>query len=217
MQKGDGITERGFTMIRRLALVLLLWPVGLAANNLSADFTQDDLVLFDRDALPAGWIIRDSPQGTKVMAGAVASALSVNLDSAMLQIDCIRQPAPAHLKVGLHYWLAGRPEPGQRYALDLFNSAFSMRPAAYDLGLGPVSTAGIDHNITRDGPFPAAYFAAIDQFLTPLAQGQATQVSIRFTTPESSDAPGQAFDVEFPLYRLREAAVLLQGECPPTP
>lgn len=53
MLKGAGITEGGFTMIRRLALVLLLWPVGLAADNLSADFIQDDLVLFDRDALPA--------------------------------------------------------------------------------------------------------------------------------------------------------------------
>jgi hypothetical protein len=205
-------------MIRKMILIsVLMWPAGLRADNLSADFTQDDLVLFDRDALPAGWVTRESPERTKVMAGAVASAVSANLDSAMLQIDCIRQPAPAHLKISLHYWLAGRPEPGHRYALDLFNSVGSLRPAAYDLGLGSVSTAGIDHNFSSDGPLPAAYYAAIDAFLTPLAQGQATQVMVSFTTPESSDGPGRSYAIEFPLYHLREAAVLLQGDCPPTP
>ena len=97
-------------MIRRLILmVLLAWPAGLRADNLSADFTQDDLVLFNRDSLLAGWITRDSPQGVKLMAGAVASAVSTTLDSAMLQIDCIRDPLPAHLRVSLHYWLAGYP------------------------------------------------------------------------------------------------------------
>ena len=205
-------------MIRiMILLVLLAWPAGLRADNLNADFTQDDLVMFDRDALLAGWTTRDSPQGTKVMAGAVASAVSANLDGAMLQIECVRQPAPAHLNVKLHYWLVGRPDPGQRYALDLFNSAFGRRPAAYDLGQGPVSTAGINHSVTRDGPLPAAYYAAIDQFLTPLARGEATQVGISFTTPDSSDGPGKAFSIEFPLYHLQSAAVMLQRECPPTP
>ncbi len=205
-------------MFCRIFLILILvWPARLAADNLSADFTQDDLVLFDRDALAAGWVTRDSPQGTKLMAGAVASAVSPNLDSAMLQIDCTRQPAPAQLHVGLHYWLAGNPEPGQRYVLDLFNSMFSRRPAAYDLGQGPVSTAAINHNVSRDGPLPAAYFAAMDQFLTPLANGQASQVTITFATPASSDGPGRDFSIDFPLYQLREAATLIQRECPPTP
>ena len=204
-------------LCRIILLLVLACPVRLLADNLSADFTQDDLVLFNRDALLAGWVTRDSPQGTKLMAGAVASAVSPNLDSAMLQIDCVRQPEPAHLRVGLHYWLAGRAEPGQRYTLDLFNSAFSRRPAAYDLGQGQVSTAAIDHNVSRDGPLPAAYFAAIDRFLGPLALGQATQVNISFTTPPSSEVAGQTYAVEFPLYHLQEAAVLLERECPPVP
>jgi hypothetical protein len=202
---------------RIFLMLIMIWPIRLAADTLSADFTQDDLVLFDRDALAAGWTTRDSPQGTKLMAGAVASAVSPNLDSAMLQIDCIRQPAPAHLHVGLHYWLAGHPEPGQRYVLDVFNSMFSRRPVAYDLGQGPVSTAAINHNTSRDGPLPAAYFAAMDQFLTPLANGQASQVKITFATPASSDGPGRDFSIEFPLYQLRDVAALLQRECPLTP
>ena len=202
-------------LFRIFLIVLVVWPVRLAADNLSADFTQDDLVIFDRDALLAGWVTRDSPQGTKLMAGALASVISANLDSAMLQIDCVRQPAPTHLRVGLHYWLAGKSEPGQRYVLDLFNSAFSMRPAAYDLGQGPISTAGINHNVTRDGPLPAAYYAAIDQFLIPLAQGTASQFRITFATPESADGLGRDFAVEFPLFRAADAASLLQRDCPP--
>lgn len=55
---------------RVVLLLLLLWPAGLAADNLSPDFNRDHLVLFDRDALLAGWITRDSPHATKLMAGA---------------------------------------------------------------------------------------------------------------------------------------------------
>lgn len=202
---------------RVVLLLLLLWPAGLAADNLSPDFKGDHLVLFDRDALLAGWITRDSPQATKLMAGAVASAISANLDSAMLQIDCVRSLDVPTLQVMLHYWRAGRPSPGDRYALDLFNSAFSGRLATYDLGMGPVSTADINHNVSRDGPLPPAYFAAMQAFLAPLAQGDATQVTISFITPGSTDGTGDTFRAEFPLYRLRDAATLVQRDCPPTP
>lgn len=204
-------------MIRRIALLLMLWPASLAADNLSEAYTQDDLVLFDRDALLAGWVMRDSPQGTKLMAGAVASIVSANLDSAMLQIDCVRQPAPAHLHVGLHYWLVGRPRQENGYMMDLFSDPHNLRPSAYDLGQGAVATADIQHQISSDGPPQADYFAAMDRFLTPLAQGEVPQIVISFTKRGSSDRPGEAFHMAFPTYRLRAAAVMLQRDCPPMP
>ena len=195
-------------------LMLGFWPVGLTADNLAPGFAADALVHFDRDALLAGWVIGDSPMGTKLMAGAVASAVSDRLDSAILQIDCVRTQDVHALRVILDYWRAGEQTSGDRYALDVFDSAISGRPAAYDLGLGPVSTADIKHSVTRDGPVSPAYFEAMEAFLTPLAQGEATQLRISFL---SDSAPGAVFTADFPLYHLREAAVMLQRECPPTP
>ena len=104
----------------RAVLLLVVWPALLAADNLSLDFTQDDLVQFDLDALLAGWVTRDSPHRSKLMAGAVANRVSGRLDSALLHIDCLRQPVPA-LRVSSHTWLAGCQGQGDRYALKLFS------------------------------------------------------------------------------------------------
>jgi hypothetical protein len=77
------------------------------------------------------------------LAGIRAASVSPELEDALVSITCQHRRGAGQMNVHVSYWRAGTTNPGDLYVLDLFDSADSGRPAAYDLGGGWVSTADL--------------------------------------------------------------------------
>lgn len=126
-------------------------------------------------------------------AAARADDLSPGLAGAVATITCAEGRAGPEMNVMVNYWLqdpdARQPstlatvtgalsgdlsailpgpalDPGGMYTLDLFNSAISGRPAAYDLGQGKVPTSHI--SFPFNAAPPQAYHDAVATFVEAL-------------------------------------------------
>ena len=127
---------------------------------------------------------------------------------AIMQIDCMkRKHGTPELRVGVDYWLKDKIWDGDRYGLNLVDSAGSGRPASYDLGSGPISTAQF-HERTDADP----YEAAIWQFVEDLALGKATDIDVAWVI----DGRGEAFEASFGTNGVAEAAQTMLDYCPRT-
>jgi hypothetical protein len=99
-----------------------------------------------------------SDPGAPSALGAVAEALAGDLSGI--------RPGPAL-------------DPGGMYTIDLFNSMISGRPAAYDLGTGPVPTTGVSF-LLSEAP-PQAYRDGVAAFVAGLrALPPEARIRLRF-------------------------------------
>lgn len=166
---------------------------------------------FSRSIEKGRWTTKQSPAGNQFSAASLAETVSSGLDSAILQIDCMkgRQSSdPPSVEIVLGYWLAGRAFDGDQYSLDVFNSSGSGRPAGYDLGAGPVSTSHIDFSAFKPQSAPPEYRTLIGDFYHEMIAGP-SQVVVFFETR------GQENRVEFPTADLSDAMKEMQRFCPP--
>lgn len=139
----------------------------------------------------------------------LAEGLSDNLDSAILQIDCLKphKGVPV-IDVSVSYWLKGKAFEGDGYALDLFNSSGSGRPASYDIGKGEVSTSDVSFSVFAGDPEPPEYRISIAQFYSNLSSDVPRSITTSFRSNDEDHV------MTFPTSGLRDVLDQMERYCP---
>jgi hypothetical protein len=152
---------------------------------------------------PGGWVA--VAEGADFRAAVAADRLSAGLTWAILEISCRPRAEGARMQVLLRYWRGGSGDDSE-YLLDLFNSSQSGRPAEYDLGDGPVDTAGIAFSMSALEQPPDAYLSAVAAFAAGLPRAQRLRITFLID--------GTAHAAAFPLAGAAAALGQDGGRCP---
>lgn len=130
-----------------------------------------------------GWAMATDPGGGMFRTGIGSAEVDAGLEGGNLELLCRRRDEGPRLQVILRYWCGG-----DEYMLDLFNSSISGRPAAWDMGAGPVSTAAISFEMRALEMPPPEYFAAMEVFAAALDRAGSLRVDFTDTAIGSAHA-----------------------------